>query len=331
MVDKNTGSALSRLVAVLLVGLALFNIAPSPATAEEGAFKVTLLGTGTPPPLMNRFGPATLVEAGDKMFLFDAGRGATQQMWRLKKPFGKLEALILTHLHSDHVVGVPDVWLTGWLRGPYGRRDKPFRVIGPKGTENFMKHLQLAYAWDIDTRVVDQKMSREAGAANAEDVEPGLVYDQDGVTIRAFANNHGEMIDPSFGYRIDYDGRSVVISGDTKKVQSVIDAAKGADLLVHSIGAAKQELLDSAPIWRLILAHHIQPEEAGEVFTEAGPKLAVFTHVVSLTDGKIPPVGPDEIMERTRTTYDGPLVMGQDLMTITVGKDEVTAEPWRQP
>ncbi|MGI9491592.1 MAG: MBL fold metallo-hydrolase [Geminicoccaceae bacterium] len=323
------GSSVALILTVLL--LITLSVQPKTTLAEDGDFKVTLLGTGTPPPLMNRFGPATLVEAGGKMFLFDAGRGATQQMWQLKKPFGKLEALILTHLHSDHVVGVPDVWLTGWLRGPYGRRDDPLRVIGPKGTENLMKHLQLAYAWDVDTRVIDQKMSRDAAAAVAEDVEPGVVYDQDGVTITAFANNHGELINPSFGYRIDYDGRAVVLSGDSKKVQSVIDVAKGVDLLVHSIGAAKKELLESAPIWRLIMAHHIQPEEAGEVFSEASPKLAVFTHVVSLTNGKIPPVGPDEIMERTRTTYGGPLVMGQDLMTITVDKDEVTAEPWKQP
>ncbi|MGH1483320.1 MAG: MBL fold metallo-hydrolase [Geminicoccales bacterium] len=313
------------LIATLMLAVSM----PGQADETGDDFVVTLLGTGTPSPLINRFGPSTLVEVDGKMFLFDAGRGATQQMWRLKKPFGQLEALILTHLHSDHVVGLPDVWLTGWLRGPYGRRDEPFRVIGPKGTENLMKHLQLAYAWDVDTRVIDQKMSREAGAAMAEDVEPGVVYDQDGVTITAFANNHGKLINPSFGYRIDYDGRIVVISGDTKKVQSVIDAATGADLLVHSIGAAKQELLDSAPIWRLIMAHHIQPEEAGEVFAEASPKLAAFTHVVSLTNGKISPVKPDEIMERTRTTYDGPLVMGQDLMTITVGKDEVTATPFQ--
>jgi len=199
MNNKSISYTSYRLMGLLFLGLTLINIAQPPAAAvaaEEGDFTVTLLGTGTPPPLVNRFGPATLVEAGDKMFLFDAGRGATQQMWRLKKPFGKLEALILTHLHSDHVVGVPDVWLTGWLRGPYGRRDEPFRVIGPKGTENFMKHLQLAYAWDIDTRVIDQKMSREAGAATAEDVEPGVVYDQDGVTITAFANNHGKLINP---------------------------------------------------------------------------------------------------------------------------------------
>ncbi|MGI9452226.1 MAG: MBL fold metallo-hydrolase [Geminicoccaceae bacterium] len=133
------------------------------------------------------------------------------------------------------------------------------------------------------------------------------------------------MIDPSIGY----DGRAVVLSGDTKKVQTVIDAAMGVDLLVHSIGAARQELLESAPIWRLIMDHHIEPEDAGTVFAEARPKLAAFTHVVALTNGKIPPVGADEIMERAKSTYDGPLVMGQDLMTITIGRDEVIAEPWQ--
>ena len=290
-------------------------------------FKVTLLGTGTPPPLMNRFGPATLVQVGGKTILFGAGRGATQRMWQIKVPFGKLDALILTHLHSDHVVGIPDIWLTGWLRGPYGRRDDPLRVIGPAGTEDMVTHLQAAYAWDVNTRVEDQKMSREAAGIAASDIAPGVVYETDGVTITAFANNHGELISPSLGYRIDYDGRSVVISGDTKRVQSVADAAKGVDLLIHSIGAAKPELLAAAPIWRAIMAHHIEPEDAGRVFAEAAPKMAAFTHVVALTNGKIPPVGAEEIMQRTRTTYDGPLTMGQDLMAFVIGADGVETVP----
>ena len=290
-------------------------------------FKVTLLGTGTPPPLMNRFGPATLVQVGGKTILFDAGRGATQRMWQIKVPFGKLDALILTHLHSDHVVGIPDIWLTGWLRGPYGRRDNPLRILGPAGTEDMVTHLQAAYAWDVNTRVEDQKMSREAAGIAATDIAPGVVFEADGVTITAFANNHGELIDPSLGYRIDYDGRSVVISGDTKRVQSLVDAARGVDLLIHSIGAAKPELLATAPIWRAIMAHHIEPEDAGRVFTETAPKMAAFTHVVALTNGKIPPVGAEEIMQRTRTTYDGPLTMGQDLMAFVISADGVETVP----
>ena len=305
----------------------LLTLAVGPARAQDD-FTVTLLGTGTPPPLMNRFGPATLVEVGGRMFLFDAGRGATQRMWQLRKPFGKLEALILTHLHSDHVVGVPDIWLTGWLRGPYGRRDVPLLVMGPEGTENLMRNLQEAYAWDIDTRVEDQGMSRSAAGVMAKDVDTGIVYDLDGVTITAFANNHGELINPSYGYRIDYDGRTAVISGDTKRVDSVVEMSRGVDLLVHSIGAARQELLDSAPIWRRIMDHHIEPEDAGRVFAETRPKMAIFTHVVALTNGQIPPVGADEIMARMRTTYDGPVTMGQDLMRISIAADGVTVTPW---
>lgn len=307
----------------------LLTLSVAPARAQDD-FTVTLLGTGTPPPLMSRFGPSTLVEVGGRMFLFDAGRGATQRMWQLRKPFGKLDSLILTHLHSDHVVGVPDIWLTGWLRGPYGRRDEPLMVMGPEGTENLMSNLQEAYDWDVDTRVEDQGMSRMAAGIAATNIGAGVVYDQDGITITAFENNHGELIDPSLGYRIDYDGRSVVISGDTKRVDDLIELSQGVDLLLHSIGAARQELLDSAPIWQRIMDHHIEPEDAGRVFAETRPKMAVFTHVVALTNGRIPPVGAEEIMARMRTTYDGPVTMGQDLMRISVEADGVRVTPWTE-
>ena len=110
-------------------------------------------------------------------------------------------------------------------------------------------------------------------------------------------------------------------------MQGLVDAAKGVDLLVHSIGAAKPELLAAAPIWRAIMAHHIKPEDAGRVLTETGPKMAVFSHVVALTNGKIPPVGTEEIIQRTRTTYDGPLTMGLDLMAFVIRADGVETVP----
>jgi len=301
-----------------------------PAQVHAGDFDVILLGTGTPPPLMHRFGPATLVKVNGKMFLFDAGRGATQRMWQMKLKFGKLDYLILTHLHSDHVLGIPDIWLTGWLRGPYGRRDVPLKLMGPKGTADLAKYLQMAYAWDVNTRVVDQKMSRDAAKIDAKDIAAGVVYDEGGVKITAFDTNHGKLIKPTLGYRIDYDGRSAVISGDTKYSENLIKHAMNVDLLVHSIGAAKQELLDSAKIWKLILDHHIQPEEAGKVFAMAKPKMAAYTHVVALTNGKIPPVKAPELMKRTRTTYDGPLTMGKDLMTLSIGKDGVTVTEFKK-
>ncbi|MGI9482109.1 MAG: MBL fold metallo-hydrolase [Hyphomicrobiales bacterium] len=317
---------------LLLSGLAiaafLITSAPDARAQDKSDFEVILVGTGTPPPLMHRFGPATLVRVAGKNFLVDAGRGATQMLWRKKIPFGKLDSLILTHLHSDHVVGIPDLWLTGWLRGPYGRRDVPFPVMGPKGTANLMNYLQKAYAWDVDTRVVDQKMSREAAGVSVKEIGPGVVYDADGLKITAFETDHGKLIKPTLGYRFDYDGRSVVVSGDTKYSENLINHSKGVDVLVHSIGAAKKELLEAAPIWKLILDHHIEPEDAGKVFTATAPRLAVYTHVVSLTNGKIKPVGAKEILDRTRTTYKGPLVMGKDLMSIIVTKDTVKAVPF---
>ena len=111
-------------------------------------FKVTLLGTGTPSPVIDRFGASTLVEAGDEKFLFDCGRGAAQRLFQLRVPFNDVHRLYLTHMHSDHLVGIPDLWLTGWIFG----RKVPFEVWGPEGTRHMMSHLEQAFEADIHIR-----------------------------------------------------------------------------------------------------------------------------------------------------------------------------------
>jgi len=300
-----------------------FGVMPAQAQTKPD-FQVILLGTGTPPPLMHRFGPATFVRVGGKNFLFDAGRGATQRMWQKKIKFGRgLDYIFLTHLHSDHVVGLPDVWLTGWLGGPFGRRKTPLKIMGPEGTENLAKGLMQAYAWDVNTRITDQKLKPEGAKIAARNIKTGVVYEEGGVKITAFDTEHGKLIKPTKGYRIDYDGRSVVISGDTKYSKTLIKNSQNVDVLVHSIGAARKQLLESSPLWRRIMDHHITPEDAGRVFNETKPKLAVFSHVVAATNGKIKPVAPKVMAERTRAVYPGRLVMGKDLMTITIAKDGV--------
>ena len=118
----------------------------------QDGLKVTLLGTGAPPPVMDRFGPCTLVEIGEEKFLFDAGRGAMQRLHQLKIPFADVTGLFLTHHHSDHVVGFPDLWLTGWIGRPWGQREVPLRVWGPDGTKGMMSHLAEAYKVDIRVR-----------------------------------------------------------------------------------------------------------------------------------------------------------------------------------
>ncbi|HEY5063115.1 MAG TPA: MBL fold metallo-hydrolase, partial [Gemmatimonadaceae bacterium] len=133
----------------VLVGAFVACGLPRLAAAQTAQpLRVTLLGTGRPDPVMDRFGPSTLVEAGDERLLFDAGRGVSQRLWQLKIPLGSVNALFLTHLHSDHTVGIPDLWLTGWLPTPFGRRVVPLEVWGPAGTRPMMAGLREAYAWD---------------------------------------------------------------------------------------------------------------------------------------------------------------------------------------
>jgi ribonuclease Z len=304
-----------RLIAVLMGSLLL---TAGMSDAAQSDFRVTLIGSGNPVPAVDRFGPATLVEAGDQKLLFDAGRGATIRLWQLKIPFSKVTPLFLTHLHSDHTVGIPDLWLTGWLGGPFGRRTTPFHVIGPSGTKDLMSNLEQAYAADIHIRIADEKYPPEGIKVVSEEFgTDGIVYEKNGVRVTAFEVNHGDEIKPAYGYRVDYKGRSVVISGDTRFNENVIKYSTGADVLVHEVAAVRPELLSDQQVQR-VMAHHTSPREAGTVFSRAQPKLAVYTHLTLLERPKIPAVTVEELVAQTRETYSGPLEVGDDLMSIEI-------------
>jgi ribonuclease Z len=283
-------------------------------------FKVTLLGTGTPIPSIDRFGPSTLIEAGDQKLLIDAGRGATIRLHQLNIPIGRLDALLLTHFHSDHISGVPDVWLTGWLESYFGSRQTPFRVIGPRGTKRLIAKLEEAYADDIRIRMADEKLPPDGIATVVEEYErDGVVYEKDGLKVIAFEVDHGDVIKPAYGYRIEYAGRVAVISGDTRYNQNVVKYAMGADLLVHEMAIARPELLSEAHIGR-IMAHHTTAREAGMVFEQTKPKLAAYTHLVFLTSPRVPRASIAELVAETRQTYRGPLEVGEDLMSFEIGE-----------
>ena len=302
----------------------------SGAGAETGAssdFRVTLLGTGIPVPQPDRSGPATLVEAGGQKLLFDAGRGATVRLFQLHIPLREVGPLFLTHFHSDHTVGIPDVWLSGWLGGPWARRATPFRVIGPAGTKDLMANLQRAYAADIKIRMADEKYPAEGVRVITDEYTVGgVVYDQDGVRVTAFEVDHGDLIKPAYGYRIDYKGRSVVISGDTRFNENVIKYGTGADVLIHEVAAVRPEMLKEVEVQR-VMAHHTSPQDAGRVFRFAHPKLAVYTHLVLLARPAVPAVTTEELVAQTREVYAGPLVVGEDLMTFNVGTTGVEVIP----
>jgi ribonuclease Z len=303
-------------------GIVLLLTALVPATADGQEIKVTLLGTGTPPPVMNRFGPSILVEAGGQKFLFDAGRGALQRLGQLGVRWQDVDGVFLTHLHSDHVVGFPDLWLTGWLVNP--GRDRPLPVWGPRGTRKMMSHLEQAYEFDIRIRLYDDRASPDGVVILAEDISEGTILEKAGVRIMAFEVDH-KPVKPAFGYRIDYGGRSVVLSGDTRVSQNLIRHAQGVDLLVHEVAAAELMLRTTARPERTkaVIDHHVTPEQAGEVFDKTKPRLAVYSHIVP------PTTTEQDLIPPTRKVYAGPLEVGEDLMVIEVGEKVDVRRPSR--
>jgi ribonuclease Z len=282
--------------------------------------KVTLLGTGAPVPSIERFGPSILVEAGGQHLLFDCGRGASQRLWQMKKPLREVDALFLTHLHSDHVVGIPDLWLIGWMPGAYGKRSLPFNVYGPTGTRDMMENMVKAFDWDIKTRTKEHNKFDSGIIVIANDIREGMSWEKNGVKVTPFTVSHSDFIDSALGFRVDYNGHSVILSGDTRYSQNLVHYSKGADVIVHEVALTNTPPLQTPPLINQILGFHTSPEDAAKVFNEIKPKLAVYSHIVFLTsEPSLPPPGVKELKERTEQVYKGPLAIGEDLMTIEIG------------
>ena len=279
-------------------------MAATPALAFDG-IRVTLLGTGGPGPSVERFGTSTLVEAGDQVLLFDCGRGVTQRLAQAGVALKDVDAVFLTHLHSDRTLGLPDLWLTGWLRG----RSDPMLVFGPDGTQDMARHFEQAFRADIASH---PDLAPEAAAIAAHDIGENVVYSTDDVTVTAFVVDHGSIA-PAYGYRIDYQGRrSVVLSGDTRYSDNLIRMARGVQLLVHEVAAAEQELASTSERVRSIIAIHTTPEDAARVFRQARPYLAIYAPIL-LFD-----VSEDALMRRTHALYPGAVQVGRDLMVIEI-------------
>jgi ribonuclease Z len=268
-------------------------------------FRVVLLGTGTPNPRADRFGPSILVETGSERLVFDCGRSCTTRLWQLHIPLGTVK-LFITHLHSDHTVGIPDLWLTGFLSNPYGRRIGPFRVWGPEGTTAMMANLQKAYQADIQIRQPNEGVDVEA-----KDITEGIVFEEHGVRVTAFKVDHDDI--NAFGFRVDYQGHSVLLSGDTRPSNNLVAHAKNVDVVVHEVGMFAPGSDAGSQIVALL---HSTPEQAGEEFSKIRPKLAVYSHF-SLFGTPEPTMA--ELISRTRKTYQGLLEIGEDLMAISIG------------
>jgi ribonuclease Z len=286
---------------------------------------VTLLGTGSPTPTPDRFGPSALVQAGDQVLLFDAGRGVSIRMQQLRVQLASIDALFLTHYHSDHTSGIPDVWLTRWIAfSESAKATTPFNVIGPTGAKELIFHLEKAYAADIKIRARDIPPKDPKGIATTvqEFNRDGVVYEKAGLKVIAFEVDHGPAAKPAYGYRIEYGGRAAVISGDTTYNENVVKYATGCDLLVHEVACARPQLMGDVHFQR-IMSHHTIPSMAGRVFAQAKPKMAVYTHFILRSTPQVSAPSLDDVISQPRETYDGPVELGEDLMSFEIG-NEVT-------
>ena len=296
----------------LLIILAA-SIAAVPAAAQEPSAArthVVLLGTGTPNPDPERAGPSVAIVVDSSVYIVDAGAGIVRRIAaaarKTKFPalaMPKLTRAFLTHLHSDHTVGLPDLMLSPWVL----ERTAPLEVYGPPGTKKMVEHLQAAYAEDIDIRLHGGEPSNKTGyVTNAHDVLPGVVYRDALVKVTAFAVPHGKW-PHAYGYRFDTPDRSIVLSGDTSPSDAVAKACNGCSVLIHEV-ISEAHLAIRTPDWQAYhRAYHSPAYDVGRAAAKAKPKLLVLYHV-------IPTAFKDaELVAEVRRFYTGAVVAGKDL------------------
>lgn len=299
---------------------------------------VGLCGAGSPLPDPARSGPCAFVVAGEQLYVVDAGSGSARVLPRMQVPVGEIDALLLTHLHSDHIDGLGELELQRWVNGGH---DQPLPIYGPAGVEAVVSGINTAYAPSRSYRVAHHGEAvvppSGAGAVARPFDQPGpgeglRIIERDGLVVTAFRVDH-EPVDPAVGYRFDYGGRSVVISGDTKKSANLEVFAEGADLLVHeALSARLVSVLTRvaeevgrprlAKITHDILDYHTTPVEAAEIASAAGVGHLLYYHIVPPL-----PLAPLEgiFIEGVDEAYDGPVTIGRDgtFVSMDAGGDDV--------
>jgi ribonuclease Z len=268
--------------------------------------RVILLGTGTPNPEPQRMGPAVAVVSGEHVYLVDCGPGVVRRAAEAGLQMEQLTRVFVTHLHSDHTAGYPDLILTP----PNSGRVEPLEAYGPPGLRAMTAHVMAAWKEDLDIRLHGtQPVVPRGFMVEAHDVKPGQVYRDPGMRIVAFAVDHGGW-KHAYGYRFEAPDKTVVISGDTTYSKTLIAAAKGCDILVHEVYSEKG-LANRTPDWqRYHSAYHTSGPDVGRVAAEVKPKKLVLYHLLPMGQTR------EELLDEVRRHFDGEIVYGNDLDVI---------------
>ena len=289
----------------------------------ENRTQVVMLGTGTPQPDPDRSGSATAIVVNGSAYLVDFGPGVVRRAAaaRLDRGISALEptnlrVVFLTHLHSDHTAGYPDLILTPWVMG----RQVPLEVYGPKGLKNMTEHILSAYQEDIAIRTTGMEHGSPDGwRVNVHEIKSGVVYKDGNVTVTAFPTRHGDWKE-TYGYRFDTADRSIVITGDTTPVQATIDACRGCDVLIHEAQTLKyinnplKANSQGYDVPAYVAKYHTTTAQLAELATKARPGLLITYHnPITLRPERRPRAStPDDVLQEMKE-YKGKVVVGRDL------------------
>ncbi|MBL8384219.1 MAG: MBL fold metallo-hydrolase [Burkholderiales bacterium] len=276
----------------------------------DAHLRIWTLGTGSPSLSVQRHGIATLIKANGRWLLFDVGRAALQRMYECGIPIPEVTDVFLTHLHSDHICGMPDFWMTGWF---VLHRKKPLRIFGPEGTRRMIEGLKELHHFDVTARSKYETALSSGKDFDVHEFGEEVVYDEDGVRVISFLVDHGPAVRPAYGFRVECAGRSVVLSGDTTICPGVLEHAAGCDVLIHEIAAASRRQLAGNEITRRILSIHTDPDQMNEICRRARPRLTLLNHV------SLWRVTQYDILARVRAGYDGAVELALDRMEVLVG------------
>ncbi|ORB83186.1 ribonuclease Z [Mycobacterium kansasii] len=274
--------------------------------------EITLLGTGSPIPDPNRAGPATLVRADGQVFLIDCGRGVLQRAAAVGVGAAGLSALLLTHLHSDHIAELGDVIITNWVTN-FAPAPPPLQIIGPPGTAEVVAAMLQAFGHDIGYRIAHHADLDAPPPVEVHEYTDGTVWDCEGVTIRVAPTDH-RPVAPTIGFRIESGGASVVLAGDTVPCAGLDELAAGADALVHTV--IRKDILANVPQQRVkdVCDYHSSVQEAAATARRAGVGTLVMTHYVpALMAGQ-----EEQWRALAATEFSGTIELGDDLHRVEV-------------